>query len=1108
MDNQTSVSIKFNNKVTGEKKLEKYAQTLQQINGVLNAIDTGKAKQIDAQIKDVGKETNTMAKNFNTSFNIGKFTFLTRVFENLITKMSKFTKKSADFTENWNLLDVAFSGATKDAEKFVNTMTEMYGLDESWGYRTIGLFKQLSNAMGITDEIGTDLSKTLTQLSVDLSSLYNVEVEDAVSKLQSALAGQTKPVRFFGADITQNTLQLTLETHGVDKAITDLSYAEKRLLIVASILEQTQEAQGDWGRTIESTANQMRIMQQQVERLTRALGNVFMPVLKSLLPVMNGVLMALTEIISMLAIFVGYEQEDFFTGVDDSVSNLIDDLDKANESAKKLRSGLRGFDKLNNITTSQGSGTGSGTGIDQAIIDLYKNASSTYLSSLDEINMKATKIRDNIMAWLGFTKEINPLTGDISFKYEGIKTTLKNMYDWFRKLNPVSKILVALIAKMITSSTIKLFTNFGKLIGKTGIYKSISSLLSPVKTLGKYFSDDLAGGIYGLDKALGNSIDMWSKNLTAMDRFKVSLVGAGGLLLSLNLIDDAMSSVAEEGWNMKNGLEAGLGVLGTIGSGALIGSQFGAIGTAVGGAVGAIIALYDAYMEYPTKVSIVTAEIAKANEQIMNYNKNLQDQYDAIKQSEIANLSLQTSYSNLVSELETITDENGRVKDGYEDRAKFILTTLNQAYGLELEMIDGVIQKYQEQIQSIKDVILEKKKEIALESAEQAFKVAMQEKAETYKNYTLAVEKNAEAIQNQKNAQDEYNKAYEEWSVLTAGGLKLNWYADARLKKAREQLEKMNTELENSKTALDGATKAYDNNTNAILIYQGLLTADTKDNAELVEKYINEIENSYYDGSQFIKLTYDEQVEDALNYYNSVLRITKLNEEEITDEVLAEANARLNTLKTNLTDMTNALDGELGDSLIEAWRELANTSEEKFIQEFGKLDEDIQQQVVNKMYEKGYGISEELQKGIEGINPTIKVKTDLSGANKTIKITADTSSAEKTTSSFWDKLKNAFFKSFGLNIGTLKFANGGLPPVGQLFVANEKGPELVGQIGGQSFVANQNQMMDLLDKKIGGSSNPMNATFIIQVGGEEVAKTVLKDLQEMAKSNGEPITIE
>lgn len=431
MDNQTSVSIKFTNSVTGEKKLERYAETLKQINGIIGAMDKGKIKQISKQLdnqsasaKKVTGETQQMAKSINTAFSVGKIAQFGKMFQNLVTKMSSFTKKSADFAENWNLLDVAFNGATKEAEKFVNTMTEMYGLDESWGYRTVGLFKQLSNAMGLTGEVGTDLAKTLTQLSVDLSSLYNVDVDDAVSKLQSALAGQTKPVRFFGADITQNTLQLTLETHGIDKAVTDLSYAEKRLLIVASILEQTEEAQGDWGRTIESTANQMRIFQQQTERLSRAIGDVFAPVMKTILPIMNAVLMVITELISMfaswLALLVGYEKEDYFAGTSESVSDLADGLGVATENAKKLKSGLRGFDKLNNITTptQSGASAGGGTGVDASIMDLYSKASQSYLENLEKVNMKATQIRDKIMEWLGFTKLIDEETGDISFKFE------------------------------------------------------------------------------------------------------------------------------------------------------------------------------------------------------------------------------------------------------------------------------------------------------------------------------------------------------------------------------------------------------------------------------------------------------------------------------------------------------------------------------------------------------------------------------------------------------------------------------------------------------------------------------------------------------------------
>ena len=236
---------------------------------------------------------------------------------------------------------------------------------------------------------------------------------------------QTKPARRLGADITQSTLQLTMDTAGIDRTIESLTYAEKRLVIVASLLNQTQQSFGDWGRTIESIANQMRIFQQQTERLTRALGNVFLPILKVILPYLNGFLMVLTEIISWFAVLVGYKEEefDFFSETDQSVLDLSDGLASATENAKKLKSGLRGFDKLNNITTPSSSGASAGAGaggVDPEILNLFNKASDKYMETLDKVQMKATKIRDKVMDWLGFTKVIDEETGDVSFKFDHI----------------------------------------------------------------------------------------------------------------------------------------------------------------------------------------------------------------------------------------------------------------------------------------------------------------------------------------------------------------------------------------------------------------------------------------------------------------------------------------------------------------------------------------------------------------------------------------------------------------------------------------------------------------------------------------------------------------
>lgn len=197
MDNQTTVSIKFINSVTGQKKLEQYAETLKMVNSFLTSIDTGKSKALEQTAKnttnissnETKENVKDLSNSFKSIFNNSKIIIFSKTFGKVIKDLSTFTRKSADYIENWNLLDVSFQNNTTSAEKLVNTLSEMYGLDESWGYRTVGIFKQLSNAMGLTGEVGTQLSKVLTQLAIDTSSLYNIDIEDTVSILQSALAG-------------------------------------------------------------------------------------------------------------------------------------------------------------------------------------------------------------------------------------------------------------------------------------------------------------------------------------------------------------------------------------------------------------------------------------------------------------------------------------------------------------------------------------------------------------------------------------------------------------------------------------------------------------------------------------------------------------------------------------------------------------------------------------------------------------------------------------------------------------------------------------------------------------------------------------------------------
>lgn len=480
MNNQTDVSIRFSNSVTGEKKLEKYKDTLTQINSVLKGMDTGAMKSID-QVAKGTKSTNEDIKDISrrtkAAFNYNVVTKFAYGLKRVVSTMSSLTKQSFDYLENFNLMQVAYNGSYEAATKFVNKMAEMYGLDENWLIRTTGNFKQLTNAMNLTEETGSKVAQLLTQMSVDISSLYNVDFSRAASILSSAMAGQTKPVRgTTGADITQATLQTTLDRLGVDRQVAQLSYAEKRLLIIISLTQQLRYSVNDLGRTIESPSNQTRILADQWERLMRAFGNVFMPILSKVLPYLNAIMMVLVDIVNLVASLMGYKEEDFdyFDKIDESAWDLSDGLEQSTENAKKLKQGLRGFDKLNVITTpTKASTSGAASGLDPKILEAFNKTFDTYQKQLDNIEMKATKIKNALEDWLGIT--------------DGTYTNLK--------------LIGAILGGLAIAGLIKSFSTLGGLVNGV-LGRGTAGVAGGTGVMGLWATLGLIAGVYTIIVAL------------------------------------------------------------------------------------------------------------------------------------------------------------------------------------------------------------------------------------------------------------------------------------------------------------------------------------------------------------------------------------------------------------------------------------------------------------------------------------------------------------------------------------------------------------------------------------------------------------------------------
>lgn len=470
MDNN-SVSMKFNNEVTNQTALEDYLETLILLEDIISAFpelpkfdftgstsglttvkndltDITSKSDIEVNmetngVEEVAKETEEISENLtvasteatNLGDNISKVDTTTLLqgliaikavisaISSVINTFSDSITEASAYTESVNLLEVAFGDASDEAKNFINTFSDMYMLDESNVTSTVALFKQLATAMGMADEAGTQMSTTLAQVGLDMASLYNTDYETAITALESALSGQTESIRQFGVDITDVSLQEFIDTEGLNLAIDDLTYAEKRMVIVMQTMSSLQNIQGDYGNTSESLANQLKALSENFTSLTRSIGNVLYPVLQAVLPYLNAIVMVVTEIINAIAKLIGYDINDYVNvDVDTSgIDDITDSFDGVADSSDNASNSLRSFDKLNNMTTSVVSSSGASiTATDNALIDSYNDMMAEYESNIESITTKANILRDTILEWLGFSKQVNEETGEIYFTFEKI----------------------------------------------------------------------------------------------------------------------------------------------------------------------------------------------------------------------------------------------------------------------------------------------------------------------------------------------------------------------------------------------------------------------------------------------------------------------------------------------------------------------------------------------------------------------------------------------------------------------------------------------------------------------------------------------------------------
>lgn len=336
---------------------------------------------------------NTLLNRFLTGGGI--FYFARRIASAITESISI----SNDFVETLNIVGVSFGQFTTDATKTVEEWNKFLGIDpgealEKWSELNL-LLKGFGDGSEEWVESSYKMSENLTKLAYDLSSLYNVEVEDALERVQSAMSGMSKPMRRFGIDISEAALKEYALSNGIEKSVENMTQMEKAQLRYGIMLEKTRGAQGDLQKTLESPANLLRVFDSYVTQLKRTIGELFTPLITTYVPYVIGAMSSMIGLIERISKSIdslfGYkrpEAEDYISYIAEESALANEEVEELGDSVGNLLSGIDKFNVLNKGSNEQGGSVFSsllGNLEDYDFLDDSKEAFKEYKDTFDKI---------------------------------------------------------------------------------------------------------------------------------------------------------------------------------------------------------------------------------------------------------------------------------------------------------------------------------------------------------------------------------------------------------------------------------------------------------------------------------------------------------------------------------------------------------------------------------------------------------------------------------------------------------------------------------------------------------------------------------------------------
>ena len=352
----------------------------------------------------------------------------------VITGIGKSVNLMNEYIEDVNLFTVSMGEYADEAQSYAERVSEIMGIDPGQWLRNQGVFMTLATGFGIVSDRAYTMSKNLVQLGYDLSSFFNISVEDAMLKLQSGIAGELEPLRRIGYDLSNARLKQEAYTLGIKKKISAMTQAEKAELRYYAIMTQVTSAHGDMARTLSAPSNQLRILQAQFTQAGRAIGSIFIPMLNMALPYIIAAAKVVRILASTIASTFGFELPEVdYSGASDSVDQLGSGLENASDAAEKLKKNVLGFDELNILEPKDSDaldGLGSsGLGFELPEYDFLSDAIDTKVDGImKKLEPMITWLKDNLDHILDTVISIGVglLAWKVTSEFSNIVSSIKN----------------------------------------------------------------------------------------------------------------------------------------------------------------------------------------------------------------------------------------------------------------------------------------------------------------------------------------------------------------------------------------------------------------------------------------------------------------------------------------------------------------------------------------------------------------------------------------------------------------------------------------------------------------------------------------------------------